>query len=183
MSRNSIHSVLFLILSFVAAACLNVMAASEFYAFLLIIVYVGAVAVMLLFVLMMLNDSDIPKNLFILPGAALYSLAPLAMLAEILVAFNDSELQFASKPQLVSGYPVGGIYAFGMVMYDRYLIYFQMCGLILTLAVVGAMALVLSRDMKRDVSIKTQSLSHQRARDPKKSIRLVNIPSQNKIEE
>jgi NADH-quinone oxidoreductase subunit J len=157
--RNPVHSVLFLILAFFNAAALFVLLGAEFLAMILIIVYVGAVAVLFLFVVMML-DVDFAE---LKRGTAQY--IPIGLLvAGVLVAellFAGAAWRFASAAPhvLASANPahVSNTEALGRILYTDYIYYFQIAGLILLVAMIGAIVLTLrTRTGVRKQSIRTQ---------------------------
>ena len=173
LSRNPVHSVLWLILAFISAAGLFVLQGAEFVAMLLVIVYVGAVAVLFLFVVMMLDvDFAQLKGEFAryLPLAGLIALVLLAQLA---IAFGGWEP--ASQAQGLRTAPIVdqalNTNAIGTVLYDRYLLPFQIAGLILLVAMIGAITLTMRH--RRD--IKRQNVLEQMYRDPAKAMELRDV--------
>jgi len=169
-SRNPVHSVLWLIFAFFNAAGLFLLIGAEFLAFLLVIVYVGAVAVLFLFVVMML-DVDFAA---LRAGFARYwfpgLLLTLALLAEIIVAILAREsggIDLASRPvPMAAG--ESNIEALGRLLYTRYLLIFEVAGIVLLVAMVGA--IVLTRRRRSDV--RPQNVSAQVRRRPKDAVRL-----------
>ena len=163
-SRNPVHSVLWLILAFFNAAGLFLLIGAEFLAFLLVIVYVGAVAVLFLFVVMML-DVDFAE---LRAGIARYwplgfGLAGL-LLAEIgfaLVAWNAGGIQIGARTATVAS-NASNIEALGLLLYTRYLFIFEAAGMVLLVAMVGA--IVLTRRKRSDV--RPQNVSSQVRRRP-----------------
>jgi len=143
-ARNPVHSVLFLILTFFSAAGLFVLLGAEFLAMLLVVVYVGAVAVLFLFVVMMLDVDFVELKqgfLAYLPAGAVVALALLAELG--LVA---SAAMSANGAPVALGAAPGGVTnaeAIGRVLYTDYLLVFQLAGVILFLAMIGAIVLTL----------------------------------------
>ncbi len=174
ISRNPVHSVLWLILCFISAAGLFVMLGAEFVAMLLVVVYVGAVAVLFLFVVMMLDiDFAALKGELAryLPLALLMGVVVLAMLG---IAFGNWQSSVGETARAV---PIVenslNTHALGMVLYDRYLLPFQIAGLILLVAMIGAILLTLRH--RRD--IKRQDVLQQMWRDPAKAMRMTNPKS------
>ena len=175
LSRSPVHSVLWLILTFLSAAGLFVLLGAEFVAMLLVIVYVGAVAVLFLFVVMMLDvdfaslKSEMAKYL---PIGLLVGVIILLQLGFGLGAWVTSEgamgLRQAPTPDLSK---VENTRALGMLLYDKYLYLFQLAGLILLVAMIGAIVLTLRH--RRD--IKRQNVMHQMWRDPAKALELVDV--------
>ncbi len=170
-ARNPVHSVLWLIVAFFNAAGLMLMVGAEFIALLLVIVYVGAVAVLFLFVVMMLDidfaslRSGFTKNL---PFGLLIALV---LLAEIIIAANargTGPLIAASPPEAAQP----NIVAVGEALYSRFLFPFEIAGLILLVAMVGAIVLT----HRRRGDARGQKASRQIGRRPDKAIRLANPP-------
>ncbi len=166
-SRNPVHSVLFLILAFFNAAGLFMLTGAEFLALILIVVYVGAVAVLFLFVVMML-DVDFAEMregfLQYLPIGALIGLVLAIELILVLGSFAiDTETVAATAVQPIPDLAeTSNIKALGDLLYTKYIFFFQLSGLILLVAMVGAIVLTLSHrpDVKR------QNVAEQVARDP-----------------
>ena len=171
LARNPVHSVLWLILAFFNAAGLMLLVGAEFIAMLLIIVYVGAVAVLFLFVVMML-DIDFAE---LRSGFATYLpfgvLLVIVLAAEMIFAVGawqaggiDMASRIAPTPEGVSN-----IEAFGTLLYTRYLYIFESAGLVLLVALIGA--IVLTHRVRGGV--KTQSISAQNMRRPEDATRNV----------
>ncbi len=172
-SRNAVHSVLFLILAFFSASALFVLRGAEFVAMILVIVYVGAVAVLFLFVVMMLHVGE--NRLF--QGVKRFGvvgvLVGLAVLAELVLvvvtrAFRPDNPAPATNPQPEG---VNVTEALGQILYTDYFLLFQMSGLVLLVAMIGAITLTLrSRD-----GVKRQSIPQQieRSRDEAVALRKV----------
>jgi NADH-quinone oxidoreductase subunit J len=176
-SRNPVHSVLFLILAFVNASGLFVLMGAEFLAMILIVVYVGAVAVLFLFVVMML-DVDFAELrqgfLQYLPFGALIGLVLLAELVLVVggwsIGPNISEAITLPIPP-VANYT--NTEAFGAVLYTRFIYFFQAAGLVLLVAMIGAIVLTLRHKPK----VKRQHIAAQVARDRASAIEVVKVPS------
>jgi len=171
-SRNPVHSVLWLILAFFNAAGLFLLVGAEFLAFLLVIVYVGAVAVLFLFVVMML-DIDFTE---LRSGISRYwplgfGLAGV-LLAEIVLAVLAWKAGGIETPARAAVAPDGAeasnIEALGQLLYTRYLFIFEVAGLVLLVAMVGA--IVLTRRRRSDV--RPQRIADQVRRRPKDAVRL-----------
>ncbi len=172
-ARNPVHSVLFLILSFVCAAGLFLILGAEFLAMILIVVYVGAVAVLFLFVVMLL-DVDfarmkqgfvqyLPQGLFI---------AVLVFLELWYVMWNWGASPNAAAPATPSG-TLSNTAALGEVLYTRYFYYFQAAGMILLTAMIGAIVLTL----QHKAGVKRQDVGAQVARTPETAVELRKVPS------
>ena len=175
VSRNPVHSVLWLILAFLSASGLFVLQGAEFVAMLLIIVYVGAVAVLFLFVVMML-DIDFAE----LKGE-MAKYMPLGLLVGVIVlmqlgiglgawveAHNAKELVQNAIPAVDQ---VENAKALGLLIYDRYGFLFQTAALILLVAMIGAIVLTLRH--RKD--IKRQNVLAQMWRDPAKALEMVDV--------
>ncbi|PZO65953.1 MAG: NADH-quinone oxidoreductase subunit J [Paracoccus denitrificans] len=172
ISRNPVHSVLWLILTFLAASGLFVLQGAEFVAMLLIIVYVGAVAVLFLFVVMMLDvDFAALKSEFAryLPLGLLIGIVLLAQLGIALGGWEPSAGADAARDFPIIENTLN-THALGMIVYDRYILAFQISGLILLVAMIGAILLTLRH--RRD--IKRQDVLQQMWRDPNKAMKLTN---------
>jgi len=172
-AKNPVHAVLFLILAFFNAAGLFVLLGAEFLAMILVVVYVGAVLVLFLFVVMMLDvDFAALKAGFIkyLPVGATVGLLLLAELIFVVGAW-------LTAPDIVAQAPtpppsdIGNTEAIGLILYTRYVYLFEAAGLILLVAMIGAIVLTLHH--KRDV--RRQSVAAQVARTPKESVELVEV--------
>jgi NADH-quinone oxidoreductase subunit J len=176
-SRNPVQSVLFLILAFVNAAGLFILLQAEFLAMILVVVYVGAVAVLFLFVVMMLDvDFAALREGFqrYLPVGGLIGLI---FLVEILLVVSTWAVSpEALRVPIAANPPVEAITnteAIGRVLYTRYSYFFQAAGLILLVAMIGAIVLTL-RDR---VGVKRQNISEQVARTPEEAVQLHKVPS------
>ncbi|TJZ90091.1 NADH-quinone oxidoreductase subunit J [Paracoccus gahaiensis] len=173
LSRNPVHSVLWLILAFLSGAGLFVLLGAEFVAMLLIIVYVGAVAVLFLFVVMMLDvDFGNLKGEFAryLPLAGLIAVVLLAQLAIAFGAWESSEQSIALRSVPIVAQEVNTS-AIGLVLYDRYILPFQFAGLILLVAMIGAITLT----MRHRKDVKRQDVIAQMHRDPAKAMQLRDV--------
>ena len=174
-SRNPVHSVLFLILAFVNAAGLFMLLGAEFLAMLLIVVYVGAVAVLFLFVVMML-DVDFAEFrqgfLNYLPIGALIGLI-FAVELTLVVGAWVIDPQIVKAP--VAAIPAGitNTEALGRVLYTQYVYYFQAAGLVLLVAMIGAIVLTL----RERVGIKRQNVVAQNARTKASAMDVRKVPS------
>ena len=172
-SRNPVHSVLFLIAAFFNAAGLFILIGAEFLAMILVIVYVGAVAVLFLFVVMMLDiDFAQLRGGFVryLPVGALVGFI---LLAELLVGIGSWVIAPGlPSPAATSGVPLTNTRALGDILYTRYLLAFQAAGLILLVAMVGAIVLTL----RRRADVRRQSISAQLARTRAQTVEVVKVP-------
>ncbi|MEO1778906.1 MAG: NADH-quinone oxidoreductase subunit J, partial [Pseudomonadota bacterium] len=153
VSRNPVHSVLWLILSFLSSAGLFVLLGAEFVAMLLIIVYVGAVAVLFLFVVMMLDVDFAELKAEMAKYMPVALLIGVVILMQFVMAFGAWESNAAAEGMRAQVTPVDrhNTEALGMILYDQYFLLFQLSGLILLVAMVGAIVLTLRHrdDVKR----------------------------------
>jgi NADH-quinone oxidoreductase subunit J len=174
LSRNPVHSVLWLILAFFNAAGLMVLANAEFIAMLLVIVYVGAVAVLFLFVVMMLNIDFAELRAGVMKYAAIGFALAIALVAEILIAvgaYSAGPLQLGRRIAPIDA-KVPNIEAVGQLLYSRYLFVFEGAGLVLLVAMIGAIVLTL----RPRTDVKPQKISRQVQRRAKDATRNVNQP-------
>ena len=164
VSRNPVHSVLFLILAFVNASGLFVLMGAEFLAMILVVVYVGAVAVLFLFVIMMLDVDFVELR----EGFSQY--LPLGVVIggifmfELLLTVAAWVINPDVAKSITSAIPtnVSNTEALGLVLYTKYINYFQIAGMILLVAMIGAIVLTL----RHKVSVKRQDINVQNARTP-----------------
>ncbi|MGX9349948.1 NADH-quinone oxidoreductase subunit J [Shimia sp. W99] len=173
ISRNPVHSVLWLILAFLSSAGLFVLLGAEFVAMLLIIVYVGAVAVLFLFVVMMLDVdfAELKGSMAqYMPLALLIGVVLLMQLGMVFGVWEASE-QAEALRAAVTPTDVQNTAALGVIIYDQYFLLFQLAGLILLVAMIGAIVLTLRH--RKD--IKRQNVLEQMWRDPAKSMELKDI--------
>ena len=175
VARNPVHSVLWLILAFLNAAGLFVLLGAEFVAMLLVIVYVGAVAVLFLFVVMMLDiDFEELKGEMAryMPLAGLIAVILLMQFALAFGAWVQADgalgLRKAVTPDMAQ---VENTRALGLLIYDKYIFLFQTAGLILLVAMIGAIVLTLRH--RKD--IKRQNVLAQMYRDPAKAMELIDV--------
>lgn len=174
LSRNPVHSVMWLILAFFNAAGLMVLTGAEFIAMLLIIVYVGAVAVLFLFVVMMLDiDFAELRAGFVryLPLGALVAIILVVELIFALGAWNAGSVDLASRaaPIVAEG---SNIEQVGAVIFTRYVFLFEACGMILLVAMIGAIVLT----NRQRGGVRKQNISQQVRRRPQDATRLVDQP-------
>ena len=175
LSRNPVHSVLWLILAFLSAAGLFVLLGAEFVAMLLIIVYVGAVAVLFLFVVMMLDvDFEELKAGMVqyMPLGLLIGLIVLVQLGMVLGSWQFDQDMLAN---LVAPAPnpqeMSNTEALGRLLYDDYLLLFQLAGLVLLVAMIGAIVLT----VRHRPDVKRQNVIAQMQRDPEAAVKLVDV--------
>ena len=173
IARNPVHSVLWLILAFLSSAGLFVLLGAEFVAMLLVIVYVGAFAVLFLFVVMMLDVDFAELKAEMAQYLPLALLIGVVLLMQLAFAFGAWEQSAAAEG--LRGAPVAeGIQntqGLGLLLYDRYFLLFQLAGLILLVAMIGAIVLTLRH--RQDV--KRQNVLSQMTRDPAKQMELIDV--------
>lgn len=146
-SRNPVHSVLFLILAFLNGAGIFMMTGAEFLALILVVVYVGAVLVLFLFVVMMLDVDFAALRQGFMQYLPVGALVGIVLLVELVLVLGAYTLSPVIAEQAVIPIPppaeVTNTEALGLVIYTRYAFYFQVCGLILLVAMIGAIVLTL----------------------------------------
>ena len=175
VARNPVHAVLFLILTFFNAAGLFVLLGAEFLAMLLVVVYVGAVAVLFLFVVMMLDVDFAELKAGFIKNAKAGALVGGIVLAELIALFSVRGLTTAAGKVASAATPAGvsNTKALGQILYTKYVYFFQGSGLILLVAMIGAIVLTL----RHREGVKRQSISEQVARDPKAALEVVKVAS------
>ncbi|MGO4571749.1 NADH-quinone oxidoreductase subunit J [Microvirga sp. 2TAF3] len=175
-SRNPVQSVLFLILAFVNAAGLFLMMGAEFLAMILVIVYVGAVAVLFLFVVMMLDVDFTELRQGFLQYLPIGGLIGIVFLLELILVIGayviDPNLIRTAAVPIPSPQVMTNTEALGQVLYTRYFYFFQAAGLILLVAMIGAIVLTL----RERVGIKRQNISVQNARMPEEAVEVRKVP-------
>jgi NADH-quinone oxidoreductase subunit J len=175
-SRNPVHSVLFLIVAFFNAAGLFVLIGAEFLAMILVVVYVGAVAVLFLFVVMMLDiDFAQLRSGFVryLPIGALVGFILLGELVLVIGSWAVAPgMPIRAAVSAVGGVPLSNTRALGDILYTRYLFAFQAAGLILLVAMIGAIVLTL----RHRTDVRRQSIPAQLARTRAQSVEVVKVP-------
>jgi NADH-quinone oxidoreductase subunit J len=173
-SRNPVHSVLFLILAFVNASGLFVLMGAEFLAMMLIVVYVGAVAVLFLFVVMMLDVDFAELRQGLLQYLPIGLVVGIIFMAE-LVAVGAAWVIQPNVPQAISSpipSTITNTEAIGRVLYTDYVYYFQASGIVLLIAMIGAIVLTL----RHKPNVKRQNISDQVARTRETAIEVVKVP-------
>ncbi|MGX9424846.1 MULTISPECIES: NADH-quinone oxidoreductase subunit J [Bradyrhizobium] len=181
VSRNPVHSVLYLILAFVNASGLFVLMGAEFLAMILIVVYVGAVAVLFLFVIMML-DVDFTE---LREGFLEYLPVGLVIggifMFELLLIAGAWVINPAVTKTITAAIPtnVSNTEALGLVLYTKYIFYFQIAGLVLLVAMIGAIVLTL----RHKANVKRQNITVQNARTPEMAMALRKVTSGQGLQE
>jgi NADH-quinone oxidoreductase subunit J len=176
-AKNPVHSVLFLILAFVNAAGLFLLLGAEFLAMMLIVVYVGAVAVLFLFVVMMLDVDFAELRSGFLQYLPIGALVGAIFLAEILLVVGAWSIGPGVPRVIAAPMPpiedISNTEAIGLVLYTRYLYFFQAAGLVLLVAMIGAIVLTL----RHRANVKRQSVAEQVARTPETAIEIRQVKS------
>jgi len=174
-ARNPVHSVLFLILTFVNAAALFLLTGAEFLALILIVVYVGAVAVLFLFVVMMLDIDFAELRAGIMEYAPVGALIGLVLAAELIIVLAGNAFRVENTGTAVQPIPdineVPNIQALGNILYTDYVFFFQASGMILLVAMIGAIVLTL----RHKENVKRQDIGKQVAREPETAIEVVKV--------
>jgi NADH-quinone oxidoreductase subunit J len=176
-ARNPVHSVLFLILAFFNSAGLFVLMGAEFLAMILVIVYVGAVAVLFLFVVMMLDIDFAQLRSGFMRYLPVGALIGFILLAELLVIFGSwiiapgvASLEATALP--ANAPALTNTRALGDILYTRYVFAFQGAGLILLVAMIGAIVLTL----RQRVGVRKQRITEQLARSRAEAVEVVKVP-------
>jgi NADH-quinone oxidoreductase subunit J len=176
-SRNPVHSVLWLIVAFFNAAGLMLLVGAEFIAMLLVIVYVGAVAVLFLFVVMMLNIDFAELRSGLSRYLPIGLLIAVGLAAEMIIAgsaWNAGPLALSQRAAVTpDAASVSNVQAMGEVLYTQYLFVFELAGLVLLVAMIGAIVLT----HRERISGRAQSISDQVQRRPEDAVRVVNQAS------
>ena len=176
-ARNPVHSVLFLILAFFNAAGLFVLMGAEFLAMILVIVYVGAVAVLFLFVVMMLDIDFAELRSGFMRYLPVGALIGFILLAELLLIFGSWVIApgvagLEAAPLPANAGALTNTRALGDLLYTRYIFAFQVAGLVLLVAMIGAIVLTL----RARVGLRTPVIREQLARTRAQSIEVVKVP-------
>lgn len=174
-ARNPVHSVLFLILAFFSAAGLFVLMGAEFLAMLLVVVYVGAVAVLFLFVVMML-DVDFTElrqgfAQYLPIGGVIAAILAIEMVVVSSTVASNGAARLNDTPMASGGSSVTNTEAIGRVLYTDYAYFFQAAGLVLLVAMIGAIVLTL----RHKPGVKRQVVADQVLRSPKTGMRVVSL--------
>jgi NADH-quinone oxidoreductase subunit J len=175
-SRNPVHSVLFLILAFFNAAGLFILLGAEFLAMILVVVYVGAVAVLFLFVVMMLDVdfTELREGVATyLPVGGTIGLILLVELALVLGTWNISPEAIKTVSAPIGDASITNTQALGLILYTKYAYYFQSAGLVLLVAMIGAIVLTL----RHKPGVKRQDVSAQIARSRSAAIEIRKVKS------
>ena len=175
-SRSTVNSVFFLILDFISIGCLFIMVGAEFLGAILLIVYVGAVAVLFLFVVMMLNVAQQKQSWFIgkksthIPSGLFVSIVIFLELLVVVGGWKYKENIMTSSTLLINE-NISNTHLIGSVMYTDYILYFQLSGIILLLSMIGAIVLT----YRKRENIKRQSYINQISREKISSIEIKEV--------
>lgn len=182
-SRNPVHSVLFLILAFVNASGLFVLMGAEFLAMILVVVYVGAVAVLFLFVVMMLDVDFAELRHGFLQYLPVGAVVGAIFLAELLLVVGTWTIGPGVPQTITAPIPdmanVTNTEAIGLVLYTRYVYYFQAAGVVLLIAMIGAIVLTLQHKAR----VRRQNVSAQVSRTPATAIEVRKVASGQGLQE
>jgi NADH-quinone oxidoreductase subunit J len=175
VSRNPVHSVLFLILAFVNASGLFILMGAEFLGMMLIVVYVGAVAVLFLFVIMMLDVDFVELREGFLEYLPIGLVIGGIFLAELLLIAGSWVINPGTVKQITAAIPsnVSNTEALGLVLYTKYIHYFQLAGMVLLVAMIGAIVLTL----RHKAAVKRQDINVQNARTPELAMAVRKVAS------
>ncbi|MCP4779498.1 MAG: NADH-quinone oxidoreductase subunit J [Hyphomicrobium sp.] len=178
VAKNPVHAVLFLVLAFFNAAGLFILLGAEFLAMVLIIVYVGAVAVLFLFVVMMLDVDFAELKAGFIKNAPIGLLVGGIVLVELILLFVARGFDLGVAHKLAAAMPtadsgVSNTEALGHILYTKYIYFFEVAGLILLVAMIGAIVLTLQHKS----GVRRQSIAAQVARLPKDGVEVVKVPS------
>ena len=180
VSKNTVHSVFFLILDFISISCLFIMIGAEFLGMIMLIVYVGAVAVLFLFVVMMLNVAQ-QKNQWFNSETTSSSHIPVGLIISTIIFFELIIVigGWKYKPALSNpnttqiSYEISNTHSLGQVLYTDYIHIFQISGMILLIAMIGAIVLT----YRRREGVKTQSYLKQISRERSEGVEVLEVPS------
>lgn len=172
-SRNPVQSVLFLILCFVNAAGLFILIGAEFLALILVVVYVGAVAVLFLFVVMMLDVDFVELRQGFLQYLPIGMVVGAIFLAELVLVASSWVFgtSLPTTPMPSGGQAVSNVRAIGQVLYTDYVYFFEAASMVLLVAMIGAIVLTL----RHKANVKRQNISDQVARTPEAAIEVVKV--------
>ena len=179
VSKNTVHSVFFLILDFISISCLFIMIGAEFLGMIMLIVYVGAVAVLFLFVVMMLNVAQQKNQWFAAKESSKH--IPIGLIVSVIIFFELIIVigGWKYKPDVVSAMSlnidnnISNTHSIGYVLYTDYIHVFQLSGMILLVAMIGAIVLT----FRQRSGVKRQSYFSQISRERSDSVELIEVES------
>ncbi|MDA8783230.1 NADH-quinone oxidoreductase subunit J [Candidatus Pelagibacter bacterium] len=177
VSKNTVHSVFFLILDFISISCLFIMIGAEFLGMIMLIVYVGAVAVLFLFVVMMLNVAQ-QKNQWFASEASSGHI-PVGLIISVIIFFELIIVigGWKYKPDLfdinnsLNNFSISNTHSLGQVLYTDYIHVFQLSGMILLVAMIGAIVLT----FRKRSGVKTQSYLKQISRERSEGVKVLEV--------
>ena len=179
VSKNTVHSVFFLILDFISISCLFIMIGAEFLGMIMLIVYVGAVAVLFLFVVMMLNVAQQTNQWLLSEGSSGH--IPVGLIISALIFFEliiviggwkyKPDLFISNKSDILTG--VSNTHSLGQILYTDYIHVFQLSGMILLIAMIGAIVLT----FRKREGVKIQSYLKQISRERSDGVEILEVPS------
>ena len=179
VSRNTVNSVFFLILDFISISCLFIMIGAEFLGMIMLIVYVGAVAVLFLFVVMMLNVAQQKNEWFISKGRSAH--IPVGLLVSLIIFFEiiiviggwkyKPDLIEKINPQILEN--ISNTHSLGQILYTDYIHIFQISGMILLMAMIGAIVLT----FRQREGVKKQSYIKQISRERSEGVQVLDVKS------
>ena len=177
VSKNTVHSVFFLILDFISISCLFIMIGAEFLGMIMLIVYVGAVAVLFLFVVMMLNVAQQKNQWFASQESSGH--IPVGLIISTIIFFELIIVigGWKYKPDLfdlnnsVNNFSVSNTHSLGQVLYTDYIHVFQLSGMILLVAMIGAIVLT----FRKRTGVKTQSYIKQISRERSEAVQVLDV--------
>jgi len=177
VSKNTVHSVFFLILDFISISCLFIMIGAEFLGMIMLIVYVGAVAVLFLFVVMMLNVAQQKNQWFSAKESSKH--IPVGLIVSVIIFFELIIVigGWKYKPELFTAMSlpidrdISNTHAIGYVLYTDYIHIFQLSGMILLVAMIGAIVLT----FRQRTGVKRQSYFNQISRERSDSVELIEV--------
>ena len=179
VSKNTVHSVFFLILDFISISCLFIMIGAEFLGMIMLIVYVGAVAVLFLFVVMMLNVAQQKNQWFVSKDSSRH--IPIGLLISVIIFFEliiviggwkyKPDLFNSAKSSLENGF--SNTHSLGQVLYTDYIHVFQISGMILLIAMIGAIVLT----FRQREGVKKQSYLKQISRERTEGVEVLEVAS------
>ena len=176
-SRSTVNSVFFLILDFISVGCLFIMVGAEFLGMIILIVYVGAVAVLFLFVVMMLNVAEQKQSWFVgkqsthIPSGLIVSVLIFLELLVVVGGWKYKEDVMTSSTLTVSN--ISNTHQLGLIMYTDYILYFQIAGMILLLSMIGAILLT----FRQRKGVKKQSYLKQISRERIEGVEVLEVAS------
>ena len=177
VSKNTVHSVFFLILDFISISCLFIMIGAEFLGMIMLIVYVGAVAVLFLFVVMMLNVAQQKNQWFSSEASSRH--IPVGLIISVIIFFELIIVigGWKYKPDLfdinnsLNNFSISNTHSLGQVLYTDYIHVFQLSGMILLVAMIGAIVLT----FRKRSGVKTQSYLKQISRERSEGVEVLEV--------